>query len=146
VPVRLLDLIMIRVFGWLVLLGRGQASKDAGIMVLRHEVMVLRRQVAWPRPDWADRAVLASGSAANYFDVSTLPTCAYIVTLQVDVLLTTGDTTQCPSTTRWRSARGSPGMGFPAWPAGTPARNHHSRGHRRHANVPCYGISMNFPD
>lgn len=31
---------MVRVFGWLVLLGRGQASKDAEIMVLRHEVMV----------------------------------------------------------------------------------------------------------
>ena len=34
---------MIRVFGWLVLLGRGQASKDEEIMVLRHEIMVLRR-------------------------------------------------------------------------------------------------------
>jgi putative transposase len=51
---------MIRVFGWLVLLGRSQASKDAEIMVLRHEVMVLRRQVARPRPDWADRAILAA--------------------------------------------------------------------------------------
>jgi putative transposase len=49
-----------RVFGWLVLLGRSQASKDAEIMVLRHEVMVLRRQVARPRPDWADRAILAA--------------------------------------------------------------------------------------
>ncbi|WP_336216786.1 hypothetical protein [Nonomuraea sp. LPB2021202275-12-8] len=33
-PVRLLYLTLVRVFGWLVLLGRGQASKDAEIMVL----------------------------------------------------------------------------------------------------------------
>ena len=42
-PLRLSCRIMIRDFGWLLLLGRGQASKDAEIMVLRHEVAVLRR-------------------------------------------------------------------------------------------------------
>ena len=40
---------MIRVFGWPLLLGRGQASKDAEIMVLRHEVTVLRRQITLAR-------------------------------------------------------------------------------------------------
>jgi hypothetical protein len=60
VSFRLLYLIMARVSSRLVLLGRSQAPKDAGIIVLRDEVMVLRRQVARPRPEWADRTVLAA--------------------------------------------------------------------------------------
>jgi putative transposase len=37
-------------------LARSQASTDAEIMILRHEVALLRRQVARPKVDWADRA------------------------------------------------------------------------------------------
>jgi hypothetical protein len=53
-------LISVTVFGWLGLLARSAAVKDIEILVLRHEVTVLRRQVSRPRPGWSDRAILSA--------------------------------------------------------------------------------------
>jgi hypothetical protein len=55
----------VRVSGWLVLLGRSQASKDAEIMALRYEVMVFRRQMARPQPDWPTARSLQPWSACT---------------------------------------------------------------------------------
>jgi hypothetical protein len=51
---RLLYLLFRQVTGWLALLARSSAARDAELLMLRHELAVLRRQV-----NWADRAVLA---------------------------------------------------------------------------------------
>jgi putative transposase len=53
-------LAVLRVFGWLVLFARSDRAKDAEILLLRHQVAVLQRQVKTPRLSWADRAILAS--------------------------------------------------------------------------------------
>jgi putative transposase len=49
---RLLYLIFIRLCGWLVLPGRTSASKNAELLVLRHEVAVLRRTTGTPASGW----------------------------------------------------------------------------------------------
>ena len=51
---------MLHVFGWLALLTQSDRAKDAEILILRHQVTVLQRQVKTPKLSWADRAVLTA--------------------------------------------------------------------------------------
>jgi hypothetical protein len=56
----MLYLMFVRLTAWMTLLARSAASKAAELLVLRHEVAVLRRQDPKPKLDWVDRAVLAA--------------------------------------------------------------------------------------
>jgi putative transposase len=61
VCLRLVYLIITKLFSWLRLSRREESWKTAEILFLRHQVTVLRRQVAVrPRMTWADRALIAS--------------------------------------------------------------------------------------
>jgi putative transposase len=57
---RLAYLTLCRSIQLLALLGRGDASKDLEILVLRHQLGVLRRQIPHPRLEPTDRALLAA--------------------------------------------------------------------------------------
>ncbi|MFB4300609.1 hypothetical protein [Actinomadura sp. NTSP31] len=56
---RFLYLAVIRLAGWLVLLGRSDRSKDIEILLLRHQLAV-QRQTSQPRFSWADRALIST--------------------------------------------------------------------------------------
>jgi transposase InsO family protein len=60
VSLRLLYLIFRQVLGLILLLGRTSSTKDVELLVLRHEVSVLRRTNPRPRLNWADRAIFAA--------------------------------------------------------------------------------------
>jgi hypothetical protein len=60
VLVRLIYRSLAALLSWLALSARSSASKNAEVLILRHEVAVLRRSNPKPRIDWADRAALAA--------------------------------------------------------------------------------------
>jgi putative transposase len=49
-----------KLLGWLVLRTRSDTSKEIELLVLRHQLAVLRRQTRRPRLSWADRALIAA--------------------------------------------------------------------------------------
>ena len=51
---------LVRVLSWLALLARSDAAKDVEILMLRHEITVLRRTNDRPTLTWLDRAVLSA--------------------------------------------------------------------------------------
>jgi putative transposase len=61
-----------RVLGWLTLLARSDAAKDLEILVLRHEVAVLRRHHPHARFSWADRAFFSALSRRLPVDLRRL--------------------------------------------------------------------------
>jgi hypothetical protein len=52
-PLRFAYLAVLRMFRWLALLARSDRAKDAEILILRHQVAVLHRQVKIPKLSWA---------------------------------------------------------------------------------------------
>lgn len=69
-------LVFVRPAGWMTLLARPSATKDAELLVLRRQVAVLRRHNPKPRLDWANPAALAAAVTAcvTRAGVSCVPT------------------------------------------------------------------------
>ena len=57
---RLIYLLISKLLGWLVLCTRSDISKEIEILVLRHQLAVLRRRTPRPRISWTDRALIAA--------------------------------------------------------------------------------------
>src|SRR6188474_2078209 len=57
---QLIYLMFSKLLGWIVLRTRSDAIKDIEILVLRHQLAVLRRRTPRPRTTWTDRALIAA--------------------------------------------------------------------------------------
>ena len=110
-------LAVLRILGWLALLARSDRAKDTEILILRHQVAVLQRQVKTPKLSWADRAVLAA--LARLLSRAQL---RLIVSPQTLLRWHVGQVRQ-----RWAYPRRAPGRPtrvslYPLYPFSTPGR------------------------
>jgi putative transposase len=60
VALRLIYLVSSRLLALMVLRTRSDAAKEIEILVLRHQLAVLRRRTPRPRMNWTDRALIAA--------------------------------------------------------------------------------------
>ncbi|HEY6425071.1 MAG TPA: helix-turn-helix domain-containing protein [Pseudonocardiaceae bacterium] len=57
---RLIYLMFSKLLSWMVLRTRSDTTKEIEILVLRHQLAVLKRRTPRPRTSWADRALVAA--------------------------------------------------------------------------------------
>jgi putative transposase len=60
VALKLVDVMFSKLVSWMVLRRRSHTSKEIEILVLHHQLAVLRRRTPRPQMSWTDRAVIAA--------------------------------------------------------------------------------------
>jgi hypothetical protein len=127
VSLRLLYLIFARLCSWLILLGRSAASKDAELLVLRHEVTVLRRANPVPLGNSivSLTCCFACATGAWWLADQVLLKIVYLLMrwlFSLIILMSSGDRAPPPAHIR-ASTSASPALApLPASPMQTPAR------------------------
>ena len=71
--VRVVYVPVLRVLDWLALLCRRRSGLTVEVLILRHEIAVLRRQITRPRPSWPDRAMMSALARLLPRDLSKRP-------------------------------------------------------------------------